>query len=84
MPEAIIKIPPGINGMDCQTNGVHPIVLINALEILKKHIAAQLVEIARKEVGDDPKQQEQYLDRLTKKHLGENPGDLRIDPNLFN
>lgn len=84
MAKAIIKIPDGINGMNVQSNGVHPIVLINALNMLTKHYATQLAEMAQQAVGDDPKQQEQWLDRITKKHLGENPGDAKIDPNLFN
>lgn len=84
MKTAVLKIPEAIDGMDIQTNGVHPIVLLNAFRILEKHFARQLVELAKKEVGNNPKLQEQWLDRLTKKYLGENSGDLGIDPNLFN
>lgn len=84
MPIATVKIPHTINGMDCQTNGVHPIVLVNAFRMLEKHFADVLVKMAREAVGNDPNQQAQWLDRLTKKHLGENPADLGIDPNNFN
>lgn len=84
MATAIIKVPDGINGMEVESNGVHPIVLVNALNMLQKHYSRQLAEMARQAVGNNPRQQEQWLDRLTKKHLGENPGDLGLDPNLFN
>jgi hypothetical protein len=81
---AVIKIPVDIEGMDCQSNDVHPIVMVNALQILQKHFARELVAMAEKEVGKNPKLQAQYMDKLTKQYLGGNPGDLRIDPNLFN
>lgn len=81
---AILNIPKDLHGMDLQSNGVHPIVLVNAFTMLQKHYSRVLVEMARQAVGDDDKQQEQWLDRVTKKYLGENPGDLKIDPNLFN
>jgi hypothetical protein len=84
MSTAVIKIPEGIDGMDCQSNGVHPIVLVNALDMLTKHYATQMAEMARKAVGNNPRAQEQWLDRLTKQYLGDNPGDREIDPNLFN
>lgn len=84
MARAIIKIPSGIDKMEVETNGVHPIVLVNALNMLVGHFSRQLAEMARQAVGEDPEQQAQWLDRITKKHLGENPGDRTIDPNSFN
>lgn len=84
MKQAIIKIPEGIQGMDVQTNDVHPIVLVNALNMLQKHFAEAIVAEAKWAVGNNPKLQEQYINRLTKKYLGENPGNLKIDPNSFN
>lgn len=82
--KAIITIPQDIHGMDCQSNDVHPIVMVNALQILSNHFARELVAMAEKAVGKNPKLQAQYMDRLTKQYLGDNPGDLKIDPNLFN
>jgi len=84
MKKATIVIPEEINGMDCQTDDIHPIILINALNMLLKHFARELIAEAKKNVGNNPKLQEQYLDRLTKKYLGDNPGNLKIDPNSFN
>lgn len=81
---AIITIPESIDGMDCQSNDVHPIVMVNALQMLSKHFCQELVAMAEKEVGKNPKLQAQYIDRLTKQYLGGNPGDFKIDPNLFN
>lgn len=81
---AVITIPIGITGMDCQTNDVHPIVMVNALQMLSKHFARELVELAKKEVGDNPKLQEQYFDRLTKQYLGDNPGDQKINIHSLN
>lgn len=80
----IITIPPGIEGMDCQTNGMHPIVIVNALNVLSQHFARQLVAMAEKEVGKNKKLQEQWLDRITKKYLGDNPGDQKFDVNDMN
>ena len=59
MKVAVVKIPEGIQGMDCQTNGVHAVVLVNALSMLQKHFARELVSMAKKEVGDNEKLQEQ-------------------------
>jgi hypothetical protein len=81
---ARIIIPVDIHGVDVKTGDVHPIVMVNALQMLSKHFARELVAMAEKEVGENPKLQEQYFDRLTKKYLGENPGDIHLDPNLFN
>jgi hypothetical protein len=84
MNKAVVIIPANIHGMDCQTNGVHPIVMVNALNTLQKHFARQIVAMAEKAVGKNPKLQAQYIDRLTKQCLGDNPDDFKIDPNLFN
>lgn len=84
MKPATVTIPPDIQGTDCQTNDVHPIVMVNALQILSKHFARELVKMAEKEVGKNPKLQEQYFDRLTKKYLGDNPGDFKIDIHSLN
>ncbi len=85
MKKATIEIPEGINGMDVNTNGVHPIILVNALNLLQKHFARQLVKMAEKEVGKNPKLQEQWMDRLSKKYLGDNAGgDSKFDINQFN
>lgn len=84
MKKAVINIPETISGMDVQTNGVHPIILVNALSALTKHFAAILQQMAKDAVGDNPDLQAQYLDRLTKKHLGGNPGDQILDPNRLN
>jgi hypothetical protein len=81
---AIIKIPVDIEGIDVKTGDVHPIVMVNALQMLSKYFARELVAMAEKEVGKNPKLQEQYFDRLTKKYLGNNPNDIKFDPNLFN
>lgn len=73
MNKAIVTIPEGLSGMDITTNGVHPVVMLNGLNMAQKHFARELVAMAREAVGDDPKAQEQWLDRITKKYLGDNP-----------
>lgn len=84
MKKAVIKIPENIEGMEVNTNDIHPIVLVNALDMLQKHFARELVKMAEKEVGKNPKLQEQWLDRTTKKYLGDK-GDFNIgDVNQFN
>lgn len=80
--EAIIKIPDGIDGMDVQTNHVHPIVIVNALEMLQKHFARVLVSMAEVAVGKNAKAQERWLDEQTKKYLGDNPGDFKFGQSL--
>lgn len=84
MKKAVITIPENIEGLDVQTNGVHPIVLINALNMLVGHLARQIGVMAEKEVGKNPRLQEQWIDRTTKKYLGDNPDDIKLDPNSFN
>jgi hypothetical protein len=78
MNNAIINIPENLEGIKCDTNNVHPVVIVNALSILSKHFARELVKMAKKEVGNNPKLQEQWLDRITKKYLG-SKGDLNLD-----
>lgn len=73
-----------MEGIDVKTGDVHPIVMVNALQMLSKHFARELVAMAEKEVGKNPKLQEQWLDRMTKKYLGDNPGDRKIDINSLN
>lgn len=73
-----------MEGIDVKTGDVHPIVMVNALQMLSKHFARELVKMAEKEVGKNQKLQEQWLDRMTKKHLGDNPNDIKFDPNAFN
>jgi hypothetical protein len=70
---AVITIPPGIHGMDCQSNDVHPIVMINALQMLQKHFAREIVAMAEKAVGKNPKLQAQYMDRFNKTTSGRKP-----------
>lgn len=65
-----IQIPESIDGMKCDTNGIHPVVIMNALNLLQKHFAKELVK---------------FLDRLTKKYLSGGGGDFKIDDvNRFN
>lgn len=79
-----IQIPESIDGTRCDTNGIHPVIVINGLNILYQHFCRVLVEMAEKEVGPDRKLQEQWIDRVTKKYLG-GTGDLGIkDVNQFN
>ena len=77
--EIKIVIPERIQGMDCQLNGVHPIVAVNALNMLINVLAKQIVEEATKEVGDDPFLQSQWIDLKTKQLLG-----TKGDSNLGN
>lgn len=72
MNKAVITIPDGITGMDITTNGVHPVVMVNALNMATRHFARELVAMARQAVGDDPAAQAQWLERITKKYLGDN------------
>ena len=65
--------------MDCQTNGIHPIVMVNALNILIRHFAREIVKEAKGAVGENEILQGQYIDRLTKKYMGGDPGDLKLD-----
>ncbi len=84
MNKASIIIPENIEGMEVSTNGVHPIVMVNALNMLVKHFSRQLVGMAEKEVGKNPKLQEQWLDRATKKYLGKDSGPTQEDINRWN
>lgn len=81
---ARVIIPVDLEGIDVKTGDVHPIVMVNALQMLSKHFARELVAMAKKEVGNNPKLQEQWMDRMTKKYLGDNPGDHKLDPNRLN
>lgn len=69
---AMVYIPEGIDGMDCQTNDMHPVVMVNALKMLEGVFAKRLVAMAEAEVGRDQRLQEQWLDFQTKKYLGDN------------
>lgn len=82
--ECVITIPEGIEGMDVQTNGVHPLILVNALNMLTKHFARSVIAEAEKAVGKNPKLQEQWIDKKTKQLLGDNPGDSKFDVDQMN
>lgn len=64
MKTAFIIIPENGNNFNVETNGVNPITIINAMKVLTKHFARELVKEAEKAVGDNPKAQEQYLNKL--------------------
>lgn len=81
---AIVKIPEKINGMEVESNEVHPIVMVNGLKMLFEHYCRVVAKMAKDEVGDNERLQEQWIDRITKQYLGDNPGDLQIDVNQLN
>lgn len=84
MKNAVIIIPENIDGLDCQTNEVHPIVIYNALNFLQDYFSKKIIKLAEKEVGSNSKLQEQWIDKKTKQLLGNNPDDKKLDINKFN
>jgi hypothetical protein len=66
---AVIKITPTHPDLqvDVQLNGVAHIEVIEFLQSVQKILAKQMVDEARKHVGDDPKAQEKWLDMQRQK-----------------
>lgn len=64
MKKAVILIPETGNDFSVDTNEVNVITIVNALQVLQKHLCQLLVEQAKKAVGNDPRAQERYLDQL--------------------
>lgn len=58
-------------GIECETNGTPLVTIIGALDVLKKQLAEQLVEEARKQVGDDPDAIARWID-LQRQAPGQN------------
>ncbi len=66
---AVIRITPTHpdTQVDVQLNGVSHIEVIEFLQSVNKILARQMVDEARKQVGDDPKAQERWLDMQRQK-----------------
>lgn len=64
MKTAIITITPDNpdKQMNIETGGVSKLVICDLLDVAMKSLARQIVEEARKHVGDDPEAQARWID----------------------
>jgi hypothetical protein len=60
--------------MDVKTNGVHPAIIYEAADQLMRWAATEMVNEAKKVVGNDEKALEKYLDQMLKQ-LGVGKGN---------
>lgn len=64
MNKAIFLMPDTGNDAELITNGVHMITIIEHLDSLKSGLCQQLVKEAAKIVGENPRDQERYLQSM--------------------